>query len=124
VSPGGRPGGPLVHHGLCFGCGQANLFGLLAELERRDDGSIAGRCFLKQDHQGPDPGSAHPGVVAAALAEAMLLAAGPGATLATLEVHFEAPAPVGAFLELQGTADRAVATADGHAIASARATRG
>jgi len=61
---------PLVHHDLCFGCGQANLFGLQAELERRDDGSVAGRVFVKQDHQGP-PCYAHGGILAAALDEAI-----------------------------------------------------
>ena len=47
----------LAHHDLCFGCGLANVFGLQIELERRDDGSVAGRFFVKQDHQGP-PGCA------------------------------------------------------------------
>ena len=26
----------LVHHDLCFGCGQTNLFGMLLEVERVD----------------------------------------------------------------------------------------
>ena len=38
----------LSHHDLCFGCGQANLFGLQLELERTDEG-VAGRFFVKQD---------------------------------------------------------------------------
>ena len=42
----------LVHHDLCFGCGQTNLFGLLLEVERVDERRVAGRCFIKQDHQG------------------------------------------------------------------------
>ena len=61
----------LSHHDLCFGCGQANLFGLQLELERTEDG-VAGRFFVKQDHQGP-PGHAHGGVIATALDEAMAL---------------------------------------------------
>lgn len=43
----------LVHHDLCFGCGQTNLFGLLLEVERVDERRVTGRCFIKQDHQGP-----------------------------------------------------------------------
>src|SRR5947199_932095 len=62
----------IRHHDLCFGCGQANLFGLQLELERRPEGGVAGRFFVKQDHQGP-PGYAHGGVIAAALDEAMSL---------------------------------------------------
>ena len=70
---GSRRPGPPGHHDLCFGCGVANLFGLQMELERTGAG-VAGRVFLKQDHQGPG-GTAHAGVVAAALEEAMALAA-------------------------------------------------
>jgi acyl-coenzyme A thioesterase PaaI-like protein len=94
---------PLRHHDLCFGCGQANLFGLQLEAERRDDGSLEGRFFVKQDHQGP-PGVAHGGVLAAALDEAMGLAAGTGEDaprVAHLEVDLRAPAPVGAFVRLR-----------------------
>ena len=64
----------LVHHDLCFGCGQTNLFGLLLEVERVGPDRVAGRCFIKQDHQGPDRTAANPGVIAAALCEAMALA--------------------------------------------------
>ena len=60
------------HHDLCFGCGQANLFGIQLELEPVGDGGVAGRFFLKQDHQGP-PGVGHGGIVATALDEAMAL---------------------------------------------------
>ncbi len=66
------PDARIVHHDLCFGCGQANLFGLQLELEPSADGGVAGRFFVKQDHQGP-PGYAHGGVMAAALDEAMAL---------------------------------------------------
>jgi acyl-coenzyme A thioesterase PaaI-like protein len=124
---------PLVHHDLCFGCGQANLFGLQAELERRDDGSVAGRVFVKQDHQGP-PGYAHGGILAAALDEAMSLAAGDGsdpAVTARLELDLRTPAAIGTFLELQATVEpggdrrlRGSATArreDGTLVAEARA---
>jgi hypothetical protein len=122
VSAGGRPAGPLVHHELCFGCGRANLFGLLSELERRGDGSVAGRCFLKQDHQGPEPGIAHPGVVAAALLEAISLAAGPDAPVRAVELRLESAAPVGTFLVLEATSAAAVATLDGRRVASATAS--
>jgi hypothetical protein len=113
---------PLIHHELCFGCGQANLFGLLAELEPAGQGRVAGSCFLKQDHQGPEPGVAHPGLIAAALIEAISLA-GSGA-LRAIELRFMASAPVGAFLELEASADRATASADGRLVGAATATLG
>ena len=122
----------ITHHELCFGCGQANLFGLQLELER--DGKRArGRFFVKQDHQGP-PGYAHGGILAAALDEAMSLAAGDGsdpAVTARLELDLRAPAAIGTFLELQATVEpvgdrrlRGSATArreDGTLVAEARA---
>jgi acyl-coenzyme A thioesterase PaaI-like protein len=122
----------LTHHDLCFGCGQANLFGLQVELERRQDGSVAGRFFVKQDHQGP-PGQAHGGILGAALDEAMALAAGEPdapAITARFEVELRAPAPVGAFVELEARAEtdpgrrvqgRAWARVDGEVVAEARA---
>ena len=93
----------IRHHELCFGCGQQNLFGLQIELEPRDGGGVAGRFFVKQDHQGP-PGVGHGGVIAAALDEAMGLAIYAGGTLAymaALQVQLHAPAPVGSFVELE-----------------------
>jgi acyl-coenzyme A thioesterase PaaI-like protein len=93
----------IKHHDLCFGCGQANLFGLQLELDRRDDGSVAGRFFVKQDHQGP-PGFAHGGILATALDEAMALlvhAEGIHALTASLTIDLTAPAPVGAFVDLE-----------------------
>jgi hypothetical protein len=119
VSSGGRAGGPLVHHELCFGCGRANLFGLLSELERREDGSVAGRCFLKQDHQGPQAGEAHPGILAVALIEAIAFARD-GAP-PELRFRFESRAAVGSFLDLEATAERAVASVGGETVASADA---
>jgi len=98
----------ITHHELCFGCGQANLFGLQLEMER--DGDVArGRFFLKQDHQGP-PGYAHGGIVAAALDEAMALLIHDRDVLALtvrLEIDLEAPAPVGQFLELEARMESA-----------------
>ena len=89
----------IFHHDLCFGCGQANLFGLQAELEPLPEGGVEGRFFVKQDHQGP-PGFAHGGVIAAALDEAMALLLRsrgvPGLT-ARLEVDLLAPVSVGVF---------------------------
>jgi acyl-coenzyme A thioesterase PaaI-like protein len=93
----------LLHHDLCFGCGQANLFGLQLELEPSPDGGVDGRFFVKQDHQGP-PGYAHGGVIAAALDEAMalvLLAESTSALTARLEVDLLAPAPVGTFVRVE-----------------------
>ena len=123
----------ITHHELCFGCGQANLFGLQLEMEREGDGAVRGRFFVKQDHQGP-PGHAHGGIVGAALDEAMALASGEGresAITARFEVDLRAPAPIGAFLELEASVapagDRRLhgsATArheDGTLVAEARA---
>jgi acyl-coenzyme A thioesterase PaaI-like protein len=123
---------PLVHHELCFGCGRTNLFGLMLEVERTAPNEVAGRCFIKQDHQGGRPGQAHDGIIAAALAEAMSLAAVDEAdeaapSLATLAVSVEAGAAVGSFLELAAQTDgagaaTATARADGELIATASGT--
>jgi acyl-coenzyme A thioesterase PaaI-like protein len=123
----------LRHHDLCFGCGQANPFGLQLELERSAEG-VAGRFFVKQDHQGP-PGYAHGGVIAAALDEAMALLLfdrGTFALTGRLEIDLKAPAPVGAFVEvtarLDGESGRALtllaeaAGEDRRSLASARGT--
>jgi acyl-coenzyme A thioesterase PaaI-like protein len=93
----------LAHHDLCFGCGQANLFGLQLEAERSPGGRVEGRFFVKQDHQGV-PGQAHGGVLAAALDEAMaLLLYGEDRFALTrrLEVDLLAPAPVGTFVRVE-----------------------
>lgn len=123
----------LRHHDLCFGCGQANLFGLQLELTRRPEGGVAGRFFVKQDHQGP-PGYAHGGVIATALDEAMaLLLHGQGTYALTgrLEIDLRAPAPVGSFVELEADVVEArgrrltlVAKASGESdtVATARGT--
>ena len=93
----------ISHHDLCFGCGQANLFGLQLEVEPAPGGGVAGRFFVKQDHQGP-PGFAHGGVIATALDEAMSLvlhADGIHALTAQLDVKLLAPAPVGSFVRVE-----------------------
>ncbi len=119
----------LVHHEFCFGCGRVNLFGLLLDLEPTGPDAVAGRCFVKQDHQGADRGSAHEGVIAAALLDAMALACGPDARVNSVEISVSAPAPVGAFLEIEarveqrdGTSADATATAraDQRLVAQAR----
>jgi len=121
----------ITHHELCFGCGQANLFGLQLEVDVRDDGSIAGRFFVKQDHQGP-PGYAHGGILATALDEAMALLvhdSGVHAFTTGLEIRLRAPAPVGAFVDVVATLESreerrlelsAVATSEGVEVATAR----
>ena len=89
----------ITHHELCFGCGLANLFGLQLELDADGPGRVAGRFFVKQDHQGP-PGFAHGGVIATALDEAMALlvhAEGIHALTRRLEVELLGPVPVGTF---------------------------
>ena len=63
---------------------------------------MAGRFFVKQDHQGP-PGYAHGGVIATALDEAMaLLLYGQGTYALTgrLEVELKAPVALGTFVEV------------------------
>jgi acyl-coenzyme A thioesterase PaaI-like protein len=122
----------LSHHDLCFGCGQANVFGLQLELERTGDG-VAGRFFVKQDHQGP-PGYAHGGVLATALDEAMALLLhdeGTRALTARLEVDLRAPAAVGTYVEVTAAvversgrrlALEATAAGEGGVIATARGT--
>jgi acyl-coenzyme A thioesterase PaaI-like protein len=87
----------ISHHELCFGCGLANLFGLQLEAERDGERAVAGRFFLKQDHQGP-PGVAHGGIVATALDEAMALLVHDmdvRALTRRLEVDLLGPAPIG-----------------------------
>ena len=91
----------ITHHELCFGCGQANLFGLQLELARDGD-RVTGRFFAKQDHQGP-PGVVHGGIVATALDEAMALLVHDSdinALTRRLEVDLLRPAPIGTFLNV------------------------
>jgi acyl-coenzyme A thioesterase PaaI-like protein len=93
----------IRHHDLCFGCGQANLFGLQLEAEPTPEGGVIGRFFVKQDHQGA-PGYAHGGVIAAALDEAISLAVAARGTPARprrFELDFHAPAPVGSFVRVE-----------------------
>lgn len=117
---------PLHHHELCFGCGRANLFGLLLEVEPTDPGRVSGRCFIKQDHQGATPGVAHDGVLTAALSEAITLAAGPSARVQQLNVSLHHDALVGTFLEIEARVDpdgsaTAHATVDKRPVARAQA---
>lgn len=126
--------GTVTHHELCFGCGGANLFGLQIEMKRKDGGGVAGRFFVKQDHQGP-PGLAHPGLVAAAVEEAMSLALeaeGVRALPDSFEVLAEATAPIGVFVQLSAriesrgdgsltvTAEAALAGAEPRVLARGR----
>jgi hypothetical protein len=98
----------LTHHDLCFGCGQANLFGLQLE---------GSRFFVKQDHQGAE-GVAHPGIVVTALLEAMSKA---GGDPSSVRIDLVGTAPVGEFVYIEATAERAVASCDGEVIAECRA---
>jgi acyl-coenzyme A thioesterase PaaI-like protein len=94
---------------------------------------VAGRFFVKQDHQGP-PGVAHGGVIAAALDEAMALAVhaeGIGAWTRSLRLELSAPAAVGTFVHVEARIDvrserrlepRAEATGGGERVAAATAT--
>lgn len=97
----------LKHHDLCFGCGQANLFGLQLEMEPAGEGAASGRFFVKQDHQGP-PGFAHGGILATALDEAMSLLVHSTIGLAytaSLSLDLKAPAAVGSFVLLESRID-------------------
>jgi acyl-coenzyme A thioesterase PaaI-like protein len=110
----------LAHHELCFGCGNANLFGLQMELEPADGqpGAVTGRFFLKQDHQGR-PGEAHDGVMASALQEAMAMALhsrGLHARTTRLEVWLAEPAPLGVFVRVDARVEE---SGDGELAASA-----
>ena len=102
----------LFHHELCFGCGQANLFGLQLELTRGADG-VEGRFFVKQDHQG-EPGFAHAGVLTAALEDALAMTA--GSRPARLSVELLAPAPVGTFVLVHASAGSAELSDEGGAV--------
>jgi len=116
------PRATTSHHDRCFGCGQANLFGLLLDVEHRDDGGLRGRWFVKQDHQGPAAGSVHPGLVACGLIEAALLAAGPERELRQVQCDLPtgAVSAVGAFCEVAVRLDsaslRATAAIDGQPV--------
>jgi acyl-coenzyme A thioesterase PaaI-like protein len=123
----------LVHHELCFGCGRANLFGLLMDLEPTEEGRVQGRGFVKQDHQGRVPGTAHEGILAAALSEAMSFAAGQAEQAFGIEIDIQAPVPVGVFLDVEARARatpggdieaRASASVDGRPVATARGLYG
>jgi acyl-coenzyme A thioesterase PaaI-like protein len=123
----------LTHHELCFGCGHANLFGLQMELEPSGEKGVAGRFFVKQDHQGP-PGYAHGGIMATALDEAMSLLAhrvGTYPLTASLSIELRAPAPVGTFVEVSAEVVSAVgrrlflrstASSEGAVVATGTAT--
>ncbi|MGI8863240.1 MAG: PaaI family thioesterase [Solirubrobacteraceae bacterium] len=110
---------PLVHHQQCFGCGRTNLFGLMLEIERAEDGSVAGRCFIKQDHRGAVPGYAHDGIVGTALGEAMSLACGPETLAQAVTVGYIGAAAVGEFLYVEAQVEK---DADGIVTATAKAT--
>ena len=121
----------LVHHELCFGCGRTNLFGLMLEAEHAAPDTVTGRCFIKQDHQGADLGSAHDGVLAAALSEAMALVCGLDARPTQIEVRYLSVAPVGTFVAVQAQVHSdsqdtisasAIATVDERKIATAAGT--
>ena len=92
----------MAEHGdLCFGCGTANLFGLQLDLERLE-GGVTGRFLLKQDHQGAD-GAAHPGVLTAALEEAMAVTA--GRLPERIDMTLRGFPPVGTFVRVTGWVD-------------------
>lgn len=118
----------LVHHELCFGCGRTNLFGLLMEVEPVGERRVRGRAFVKQDHQGGQPGLAHEGVIMAALSDAMALASGPEMRASQVDLRIEGTVPVGAFIDVEaevgedGLSATAEARVEGRPVASASGT--
>ena len=99
------------------------------EIEQTGKGTVRGRGFVKQDHQGAIPGTAHDGIVAAALSEAMSFAAGGDGGAASVEIKLERPVAVGTFLQVEArvtdpAADEVVAIAtasvSGQTVATAR----
>ena len=90
-------------------------------------GGVSGRFLVKAEHQGPD-GAAHPGVLTAALQEAMAQAAGSPPPRA--EISLGASAPVGSFvavvawLEDDGTVAAAASGERGEMLAEACEVRG
>jgi acyl-coenzyme A thioesterase PaaI-like protein len=108
----------LVHHELCFGCGRTNLFGLMMDVEAVGEHRVRGRGFIKQDHQGAVPGTAHDGIVAAALSEAMAFAVGVDGRAVEIDIRLHGPVPVGTFIELEA---RVRSAADGHVEVSGSA---
>lgn len=94
----------LVHHELCFGCGRTNLFGLIMEIEPVSAGRVRGRAFVKQDHQGPERGTAHEGILLAALSDAMSLACGSDARPRQVELAVQGPVAVGSFIDVEAEA--------------------
>lgn len=106
---------PADHGDHCFGCGSANPLGLQLEFERVD-GGVTGRFVVKQDHQGAD-GAAHPGVLTAALEEAMAVTTGESPE--RIDMTLRGSAPVGTFVRVTGWVD-----VDGSVCAAASTERG
>ena len=82
----------------------------------RVDGGVTGRFLVTQELQGAD-GAAHPGVVTAALEEAMALVA--GETPQRRDITLRGSAPVGTFVRVTGWVD-----VDGSICAAASTERG
>lgn len=78
----------------------------MLEAERSGPGALSGRCFIKQDHQGPERGLVHPGIAATALVEAMALAAGDETHAQEVTVRFPGSAAVGSFLNVDVRPER------------------
>lgn len=94
---------PLTHHDRCFGCGDANGCGLHLRVEPQPEGGVAGAFTVTEAHEGA-PGSAHGGVVSAALDEVMSLllqSEGLDARTARIAVDLHMPAPVGSEVSLK-----------------------
>jgi acyl-coenzyme A thioesterase PaaI-like protein len=77
----------------------------MLEIEETAAGSVAGRCFIKQDHQRADPGFAHEGVLVAVLSEAMALACGAHARAVDLRAALAHRVPVGSFVPIEARAE-------------------
>ncbi len=85
----------------CFGCGDANPEGLRIQFQI-DGQRVSGEFEARRVHQGY-PGTAHGGIAAAAIDEAMgwaMYAAGAWAMTARLEIKYRRPLPLGQPLEV------------------------
>ena len=102
---------------------------IIDAFERIGERHVRGRGFVKQDHQGADPGTAQEGIILAGLSDAMALACGAEMRAVRVELELNAPVPVGSFLDVEARAEgdrgdqllaSATASVEGNRVASAR----
>jgi acyl-coenzyme A thioesterase PaaI-like protein len=122
---------PPVDDGRCFACGPHNADGLQLRFEPAGEQTVQARIVLPPRFQGWRE-TAHGGIVAMLLDEAMAHACGligERAVTASMNMRFRAPVPLGAHIVVTGSVkwkrrhvialDATVALADGTVLASA-----